>query len=87
MRIKQGDGGIGFDYVDIKVLVEPPAPRKKLERRLTMEEKRMVHMYDPSVDAFREVPLEKCIKTIKEAKKMEKDLLVKGILTEEVKVE
>jgi phosphoglycolate phosphatase-like HAD superfamily hydrolase len=86
VKIKHGDRGFGVDSVEVKTVVGETR-RKIVERRLTMAEKQMVHMYDPSVDAFREVPLEKCIKTIREAKKMEKDLLAKGIITEEVKAE
>ena len=86
MKIAHCDRGFGTDVVEVKQVVGE-SRRKFFERRLTMAEKQMVHMYDASVDAFREVPLEKCIKTIKEAKKLEKELLEKGLLTKEVKAE
>lgn len=53
-----------------------------------MPEKKMVDIYDPAVDAFRQVSLEIAITNIKEAKKLEKYLLANGIITpEETKVD
>jgi len=41
-----------------------------------------INMFDPSVGAFREMPKSRIIKNIKEAKKLEKEMLKKGIITE-----
>lgn len=59
----------------------------RAERRFIMGEEKKVPIYDPTVGAFREVSLDRAIMTIKEAKKLEAQLLASGILTAEVKVD
>lgn len=46
------------------------------------EAPKKVSMYDPQADAFREVDLSRIITSIKESKKLERDLLAKGVITE-----
>lgn len=41
-----------------------------------------ISMFDPSVGAHRELPKSLIIKNIKEAKKLEKKLIAKGVITE-----
>lgn len=47
-----------------------------------MKEKK-VDIYDPSIDAYHAVPLDIAVKYVKEAKKLEKYLVSKGLMTDE----
>lgn len=52
-----------------------------------MSEKKRVSVYDPGAGAFREIPLEKALLFIREAKRLEKDLISQGVLKQEVALE
>jgi hypothetical protein len=52
-----------------------------------MSQDKKVSIYDPGAGAFREVSVEKAINHIREAKKLEKELIAQGVLKQEVPVE
>lgn len=58
--------------------------KKTIEKLIEEPEKEpMVSIFDPTVNAFREVPLSVAVKFIEEADRIREELIVKGLIEEE----
>lgn len=50
------------------------------KKTIEKETETRVVMFDPTYEAYREIPLSKAVKFIEEAEKLKKDLIDKGLI-------